>query len=148
MATKQDTAADHALDCMAVASNAVTRGIADQHAQGHWVSKHAIHSQVFNRYICRQQEEFQVPEMFCCKCLLPLWPLFDDVQVHDGSCGTSCKHNLGDFGKMLLAMARDRSLPKLALLIPQGSHENVWKWMFASRIPGILQLFGGLMETS
>ena len=35
MATKQDTAADHALDCMAVASNVVTRGIADQHAQGH-----------------------------------------------------------------------------------------------------------------
>lgn len=110
-------------------------------------SKHAIHSRVYNRYICRRQEEFQVPEMFCCKCLLPLWPLFEDVQVHDGSCGASCKHNLGDYGKMLFAMARDRSLPKLALLIPQGSHEDVWKWMFTSRIPGILQLFGGLMET-
>jgi hypothetical protein len=65
-----------------------------------------------------------------------------------GSCGASCKHNLGDYGKMLFAMARDRSLPKLALLVPQGSHEDVWKWMFTSRIPGILQLFGGLMETS
>lgn len=74
--------------------------------------------------------------------------LYEDVQVHDSCCGLSCRHKLCDYGKMLYAMAVDRSLPKLSHLIPRGSHEDNWKWLFQSRIPGILQLFGALMDTS
>jgi hypothetical protein len=47
---------------------------------------------------------------------------------------------------MIFAMARDRTLPKLRQLIPQGTHDENWKWMFRSRIPGIMQLFGGLIS--
>jgi len=78
--------------------------------------------------------------------LLPLWALYEDGLVHNSLCGSSCNNNLSDYGKMIFAMARDRTLPKLRQLIPQGTHDENWKWMFRSRIPGIMQLFGGLIS--
>jgi hypothetical protein len=93
---------------------------------------------------CNRKEEFKVPEQFCCRCLLPLWTLHDDVQLHDAACGSLCKHVLADYGKMLFAIAKERTLPQLALFTSGADQGINWDWMFTSRIPGILQLFGGL----
>jgi hypothetical protein len=51
---------------------------------------------------------------------------------------------LADYGKMLFAIAKERTLPQLALFTSGADQGINWDWMFTSRIPGILQLFGGL----
>ena len=73
-----------------------------------------------------------------------MWTLYDEVKLHDSHCGAACKNPLGDFGKMLLAMKREGLFPQFKEIIPGSTHAEVWSWMFKSRIPGILQLFGGI----
>ena len=81
-------------------------------------------------------------EQFCCSCLLPIWTLYDEQKVHDQECGGACKNSLKDYGKMLLAMKKEGLLPQFKESIPGSTHAEAWNWLFNSRIPGILQLFG------
>lgn len=93
----------------------------------------------------RTLEEFTVPGQFCCKCMLPLWTIYEDVQVHDGNCGLSCRHSLGDLGRKLFALARERKVSQFKLVLPGTSQGEDWKSLFQSRIPGVLSLFACLM---
>ena len=111
-----------------------------------------------SRQACK--EDCVVPDQFCCRCLLPVWCLYEDrkvrriptncitysdvngMQVHDGSCGFGCKQPLSDVAKMTFSMAAEGSI--LPGVVPQGTRQEQWTWLFKGRIPGILALFGAL----
>jgi hypothetical protein len=101
-----------------------------------------VHTRAIETFAHRKSEEFQVPDQFCCSCLLPIWTLYDEQKVHDQDCGGACTNSLKDYGKMLLVMKKEGLLPQFKESIPGSTHAEAWNWLFNSRIPGILQLFG------
>lgn len=144
------TTPNRALSFLIAAINAVKRDTAEQHVPGN--RNRAMHPFGFLmlRVTCfhRCVEEFTVPQQFCCKCMLPLWTIYEDVQVHDGNCGQSCRNTLGDLGRKLFAIARERKVSQFNLILPGTSEGDDWMSLFQSRIPGVLKMFACLMPKS
>jgi hypothetical protein len=49
---------------------------------------------------------------------------------------------LSDVAKMTFSMAAEGSI--LPGVVPPGSRQEQWAWLFKGRIPGILVMFGAL----
>lgn len=78
------------------------------------------------------------------RCMLPLWTLFGEVQLHDSKCGASCSNILKDVGKLVFGVMRDQKASFTLLDKFPGTLQEDWEWLFKSRVPGILQMYNAL----